>query len=1173
MANYINRNIVGDGLTASTARGFRAIRHADIGSPVYDSRYFETFPTVWATAYAFGRELIGDGTNAAAVEEWATLFLLHFFGAVHLVTFSQTELQNHQLYDGDLWLALSGTYPKLPAQHELDGLHLLETEAGTVVGAYYPDTVFFPSRRRSAWREDSNLQPYLSVDGNRLSWTLSSEQLIKTEHDRESFREHLQLIAYYALPNKVGSPLLSFCDREFPTRANAVRAERPERTLARHPGQWTEIPGNQEPTKEQLLEAYPLRKEKPDGGYIYFLVDKMPQHEAWMETMKSKPYHYVAADSNHIVVQHRRTRTIPCELRLGLDEIVQLETLFLDDKRTAPYWSAAPTKTEAYVSLINALHRSDVADPRVTQGDKVTAAFLAPINQKFLSYFSDVPLDAGTIGKTVTTDQSGKVVGVDWKFTLLGRVITWRTKPLYSADLKSSSLAIYPPQTSTQWHLYAAHGVGDKLKCGRWNLVDEHGIPGKLLAVEEDDEYVSVLQGSGKESNRPRYLMLTDSEEHERGVLIIAGLTDVSTQPRGFAQLAMDFGTSNTCLASRNGKSAVLQFSLAPERLWGAGTAHSTPPLGDAPLLDSAREQAGFVPFAWGGEKGYFPTVLLSRKSDPELTETLAPKQLTLKHLFEVDIPGLHKGLEERLNDGAFNQLWNVHWDLKWGQSEPWRTLFLQLLMLYAHAEIFFNNNAILSGYAFTFPLAFDLDNQSEFHRQAQDVLRQIRHYCYGTKLIDAVPAYVSHVDESTAIALAHRIGDDPNTIDVFIDIGGGSTDYAVRHNTRLLVLDSVKVAGRTFFEFGEKNLDPALSVNGAAQFRRHLGKLLQGRDNAEFSTVNLNRQYPLSVTYSVGINALDNAEFGQREAALLQHTMGDFSYQQYRTQLFFRHILAYGLLQVCAAVVSEKLKLSSGVNLILSGNGWGLLLFADVSRRSTMLGSEATFVLDLLKRELTPTLDEAQQQSLEALKISQVWLLNKENLSVAKTSVALGALSEIPRDPQSVNLSPDQGASIPGTIQINDESNSTQNGKVRRNPFAGVSVKNLSINGAPPQTIHWYERWGMDEFKQKFGAGNVNISSATFEMPADTERPLDVTLGVLTQLGNFSGGEKDRLPPSEWKSMNNELGNQYVRRMSGRNVQGTPVNYFVSNVLYAQDSSFRDFLDELAKVHGHYKK
>lgn len=1169
MANYINRNIVGDGLTTSTIRGFRPIKHSDIGSPVYDARYFETFPTVWASAYAFGREIVGVGAaTETAIEEWATLFLLHFFGAAHLVTFSQTELQNHQLYDRDLWRALRGTYPKLGVEHELDGLHLLETEAGTVIAAYYPDTIFFPARQRSAWGSDGNLRPYLSVDGKRLSWTLSREQLIKTEHDRDLFREHLQLIGYHALPNSVRAPLLTFCDREFPPGPNAAREDMAQRAFLRHPAQWTGIPGNQEPTQEQLLEAYPLRKRKPDGGYIYFLVDKMPQHEAWMETMKSKPYHYVAADSSHIIVQHRRTRTILCELRQGLDEIVQLETLFLEDK-AAPYWSAAPTTAGAQVALINSLHRSDVADPRVTQGEKVTAAFLAPINEKFLSYFHDEPLDVGTVSKSVTTDQSGKVTGVDWKFSLLDHVITWRTKPAYSADLKSSSLAMYPPHTSTQWHLYAAHGVGDKHKCGRWNLVDEKGTRGTLLAIEED-EYVSVLQKSDNEPNRPRYLLLTDSEEQERGVLFITGLTDVSTQPRGVAQLAVDFGTSNTSLAFRNGRSAVLQFRLAPERLWGASSGDGSI-LGGAPLSDSIREQAGFAPFAWGGEKGYFPTVLLSRKSDPDLIEGFAPRRLTLKHLFEVDIPGLHKGLEERLNQGAFTQLWNVHWDLKWGQSEPWRTLFLQLLMLYAHAEIFFNNNAIIRGYAFTFPLAFDLDNQAEFHRQAQEVLRQVRHYCYGTPLTDEVPAYVSHVDESTAISLAHRIGDDPNTIDVFIDIGGGSTDYAVRHNTRLLVLDSVKVAGRTFFDFGEKNLDPSQNVNGSAQFRRHLGKLLQGHDNAEFRP-NPNKQYPLSVTYSVGINALDNAEFGQREAALLQRTMGDFSYQQYRTQLFFRHVLAYGLLQMCAAVVSEKLKLSSGVNLILSGNGWGLLLFADVSRRSNRLSSEAELVLDLLKRSLATSLDDEQRKCLEALKISQVWLLNRENLSVAKTSVALGALSEIPRDSESNGSAASTATGVPEAIQLSGEM-PAKNDNVRRNPFAGVSIENLSINQAPPQTIRWYERWGMDEFQKKFGAGNVNISSATFDMPSDTESPLDITLGVLTQLGNFSGGKKDGLPPSEWKSMNNELGNKYVRRLSGRNVSGTPVNYFVSNVLYAQDSSFRDFLDELAKVNGHYRK
>lgn len=1140
MANFINRNIVGDGPAASTLRGFRAIKKSEIGTPVYDSRYFETFPTTWAAAYAFGRELSGGAGGAAvdaALDEWATLFLLHFFGAVHLHTLPGSELQNHQLYDKDLWLALSGTYPKRPGEgHGLDALHLLETDSGTVVGAYYPDMVFFPSRGRALWDDDDKLHPFLQA--GRLSWEKSRRELIKTDHARDSFREHLRSVAQYALPNSVRPQMLNFIARELKP-AHAPGDERPPHAIPKHPAEWDFI--DVPPTAEELLSEYPLRQKKGGEGFVYYLVDKMPR-EAWMSVMKYPPYNYTAADSTMIRVKYKR-QTIACPVGAA-DEIVQLEKLFLDER--APSWCAAPAKTEGQAALIHPLHRSEVADPRAARDDKVAAAFLAPVNDEFLRRFPDITSDPQGVTKTVLTDPSGKVVQVDWQFRLLGRQISWRTRPAYSPDLKASSLAMYPPYTSKQWHLYAAHGTGDKNKCGRWHLVDERGKRGTPINVEED-EYVSVLHGEGDAPNRPRYLLLTDGEDEGRvrGVFFLAGLTDLTSQPVGRAKLAVDFGTSNTCLAFRNGSSEVLKFKLSPERLWGGRPADGGGLGFGDPLASGPRENPGFVPFEWGGEKGYFPTVLLSRKYDPLLSEQLATNQIELKHLFEVDIPGLHKGLEARLNDGSFNGLWNVHPNLKWGRhdssSEPWRTLFLELLMTYAHAEVFFNHKSRLEEYTFTYPLA--LSSLDEFHRQAQEVLRRVRHRCYGTAADAPVPGYDDSIDESTAIALEHRLGDHPDTVDLFIDIGGGSTDYAVRHNNRLLVLDSIKVAGRTFFDFGKKNLESEL--NGAGQFRRHLGTLIQGKDNAEFKLINPDPHYGLHVAYSVGINALDDAEFAKREAALLERTMGDFSYQQYRTQLLFRHVIAYGLLQVCAAAVNEKLILSSGINLVLSGNGWGLLLFADISRKTDALRSEASFVLNMLKRELKPTLSDDEQQYLDALKIFEMKLLNRKDLSTAKTSVALGALKKA------------DGAAL--------------NGGDFRMPYAGITVNNLRIKRLNASTVRWFERWGMAEFRRRFGEGITTIDSADFEPPADTEKPIDPALRVFTLLGNFSGGDGDGVQAGTWKSMNHGV-SRYVRGMQGKSVHGSPVNHFVSNVLYAQDER-HDFLDQLAEEHGHYAR
>src|SRR5258705_10841390 len=100
-------------------------------------------------------------------------------------------------------------------------------------------------------------------------------------------------------------------------------------------------------------------------------------------------------------------------------------------------------------------------------------------------------------------------------------------------------------------------------------------------------------------------------------------------------------------------------------------------------------------------------------------------------------------------------------------------------------------------------------------------------------------------------------------------------------------------------------------------------------------------------------------------------------SYQRSRTRLFFRHIMTYALLQACAAVVDQKIKLSNGIKLILGGNAWGLLLFAELPRSDSKLQSEAEEILKLLKQYLSTVITDEERPCLDALKILNVQLLN----------------------------------------------------------------------------------------------------------------------------------------------------------------------------------------------------
>src|SRR4029079_9811169 len=168
--------------------------------------------------------------------------------------------------------------------------------------------------------------------------------------------------------------------------------------------------------------------------------------------------------------------------------------------------------------------------------------------------------------------------------------------------------------------------------------------------------------------------------------------------------------------------------------------------------------------------------------------------------------------------------------------TEPWRTLFLELTLLYAHADLFFDKRAVVDHYVFTFPLAFRKDDRESFHNKVKDALKQIRYYCYGPGSIANI-SYDDKVDESTAIAESVSAVGNKATMELFIDVGGGTCDIAVSHDRRFLVLDSIRVAGKTFFQFAQKNFSDQLL--GSAEFRKHLGKLLKGANDSELKLVN----------------------------------------------------------------------------------------------------------------------------------------------------------------------------------------------------------------------------------------------------------------------------------------------------------------------------------------------
>ena len=1114
---FLNAGILGSGAGVAQRRGFRPVSIDYIGSPDYDARFFETFPTVWANAYAFRKSLDAEartptgelartlGRLGPATEEWASLFLLHYFGILHLAPFNQQLLDSE--YDTDLWIALKGTLPNA-REDGMNAVHLLQTDDHAVVGAYYPEVVFFPSRGRESWKQSQILVPYLHE--TRLSWAQCERVLLNDEQSRNDFHVHLRLIADQVLQSTaLKNHLNNFCRETFGSQVSVVGR------LDRDPMNW-EVPGNLRPEPKEFLEKYPLSVPNSNGGTTYYLVSDMPHQSPWMTTAIASgwpsPAQYRKKGAREISVKFAGSE-ISCRLEDN-DEIESLRDLFLADQ---PYWCKLPRSSETYSHRVRSLHEVELRDSILTQKD--VAICLAPITRKFLEHFPETFQNAKSIH--AVPGQGGTV---EWLLPLRGREVRWVTKPIGSTEMPNTSLAMWPPRFSRKWKLYAVYGTGSKETCGRWHLVDENGWQGKIVDLEEE-EYVSYLQRPGNTPNRPRALTFSDTQDRERGVLFLSDFEEQAIDSEGQATLSVDFGTSNTCIAYNAGQSEILKFKLSPTLIWGKR---------------SELENPGFVPVQWGGAKGFFPTILLSRRFDERLPE-MGPEEIQLEHLFKVDVPGLHKGIENRLYEGRLNQVWRIHPNLKWDPDPktPWRSLFLELILLYSHAEMFFTRASVINRYVFTFPLAFPKTFRDRFHAQAHEVIRKIRQYCYGSDPQADQFDYVSSVDESTAIAQSVREGSSPATVEVFVDVGGGTADIAIRHNDRFLVLDSIEVAGKTFFRFAERNFRQPLA--GASQFKKHLGRLLQGKDQ-ELNISTLDRQLDLGTFYSVAINDLSDETFRGREESIIKKGMGTPSYQKYRTRLFFRHVLAYALLQACAAVVENKIKLTNGIKLILGGNGWGLLLFAEFPRSTDKLEAEAREILKLLKRHLADSVHGEEKDCLDALHIFNIELLNEDDLSKAKTNVAVGAL----------NADPD-GAGA----------------RKRTAPYTGVTIHDLKINDFNPQAVRWCERWGFEEFKEKFGFMD-QVSYADFKRPEDLRKPLDPVLSVFTCLGNVARNDQDNMPETTWTNINGEV-SKSVSQMRGDRLDQPPINHFVSRVLYP-DNAQRDFLDTLAEKNGNYK-
>lgn len=1142
----LNRIVLGPNAGTFQERVFVGVDKAKLGNPEYDPQFFEAFPSLWANAYAFQKAIEAPRSrDQGAIEEWVSLFFLYFFGVLHLETYDSERIT--QEYDEDLWTALSGTY----LDHELPAVRLLRTSDGAVVGGYYPKVVFFPSRGRSSWQSSKSLRLYLQ--GGKLSWQKCKDNLLTEQNAINRFYGRLSAIAQAALEGDIRDALVSFITQE-PIFENAYS---PLEHVEIDPDRWS--PYN-EPNEEKLLACYPLQTIR-DGVRYYYLVSGFPHLADWMSAPIAPgmpaPVDYTMASPVTLRVDFGG-RSFNCALKPG-EKIVFLRNLFLPRES---FGCVLESDQTVRISKASSFHKILV----VLEGKKKFAQdnngkillCLAPLTGEFVEAFPEVLSEQDKRVRARLRSDSD-VAQVDWSITILNREVNWSSIVNVQNKLSDSLVSVWPAKAADDWRLYVARGTGALEDAGRWTLVDENGTRGVVHKLS-DDEYVSVLNDE-RRPNRPRAMLLKDAADAERGILFMtrSPYDDVSVGKLKKATLAVDFGTSNTCIAAKvHGDLAdppqPIIFSQAPAVWWGE-------------ILETTDTTPVFAPFQWGGKKGFFPTVLLVRRTATGLAN-VTPENLKVENLFSAAIPGIHGALNNRQYVRP-NSTWEIHSNLKWqlNPESPYRSLFLWLSLIYAHAEVRFRQKAEAEDYVFTVPLALPEKHRLDFDTEAKRIVESTRRLCYGERGAGDVESRYYAVDESSAIAKSALAPGNPDSLEVFIDLGGGTADIAIRHDTECVVLDSIPVAGAAFFKFANKNFSPPTWYDplGADDFAKSLSLLLPESFKPEDPRLRevfreTSELIPLANYYTLLVNPLDDLEFKRRERKVLDHGMGRASFQKFWTQSLLRHVIAYALLQACAAIVNRQSPVSKGITLKLAGNAWALMMFAGLNRTSDVLMKESKDILEILKLRLSehPETKQLLHKMKDSLRIFSVDLLNERVIGEGKTALARGAIL------LALEGSLNQEGSVGGP-----------------KAFAGVTLPEVRINDDGPISIRWCDRWQHEDFALK-----LRQASPDSDAEADSEgvlglremrlaiggtrekdasiKPLDPLLEGFVQLCNVKNFKEAQLLPEEWHQINSRLLNadQYVD--NNLNPSQPPVSVFLSKILYSENDEY-PYMEKLA--------
>ncbi|MGH9764077.1 MAG: hypothetical protein ACREAC_24850, partial [Blastocatellia bacterium] len=437
---FVSDGVLGERVGVLRRRSFNLIAKTVPEQPVYDKKYFEAFPTSWASAYAFQRSI--ENGDESAIEQWLCLFILHYFGIAYVRRWTQEEIR--QSFDPHLLQALQGTFPPSGGLAEL---RLLVTDDGVAIGGQYPEIVFFPDRDGSRLTASRSLLPYL--ENSALSWKMCKERLLRDAADKKEFYKHLRCIRdKWLRGNSLRSALGQLVGEEqgFNISTGDLEALDPD------PDRWP-VKGKLAPDK--LLEMYPLRLRE-GSKMIYYLVKGMPSASgAWMDAPISPrcptPRQYEKHTERTIRVRFRG-EVIDCGIGEE-DRIEHLEDLFLAVTQVCVLGRA----DKQHQSLIRSVHKVEITERRGVfavgeVGD--TMVCLAPFTIELLRRFPGLLANSERSVRLTVNRLDNKF---EWALRLTDSLdANWSSGYEYRKRLPDSYLAMWPPRVSEDWRLYMA---------------------------------------------------------------------------------------------------------------------------------------------------------------------------------------------------------------------------------------------------------------------------------------------------------------------------------------------------------------------------------------------------------------------------------------------------------------------------------------------------------------------------------------------------------------------------------------------------------------------------------------------------------------------------------------------------------------------------------------------